>query len=142
MSSAGGGRVMIGAEWVDTVRSPASVGGANTQRVHVALSGGSTELDSHFRNARDHGAEILAERVRGAVEAKTVTTDDGHEIQVTVSAGVACFDQDMPNPESVVTRADEALYEAKARGRNQVVVAPRLDQASKKAEATAAGSPT
>lgn len=61
MSSAGEGRVMIGAEWDDTVRSPASAGGANTQRLHVALAGGSAELDAHFRNARENGAEILAE---------------------------------------------------------------------------------
>jgi two-component system chemotaxis response regulator CheY len=53
-----------------------------------------------------------AERLRLGVEAAT---------PVTVSAGVAGFvaDQD-PGPEAVLARADEALYRAKAAGRNMV----------------------
>jgi uncharacterized glyoxalase superfamily protein PhnB len=58
MSSAGGGRIMVGAEWAAWVRSPASVGGANTQSVHVQLPSG---LDEHFERARAAGATIAAE---------------------------------------------------------------------------------
>ena len=58
MSSAGQGRIMIGAEWTDWARSPTSVGGANTQRVHVQLPGG---LDEHCERARAAGAVIAAE---------------------------------------------------------------------------------
>lgn len=58
MSCAGDGRIMIGAEWTDLVRSPASVGRINTQRVHVHLPGG---LDEHCERARAAGAEIVAE---------------------------------------------------------------------------------
>src|SRR5437762_131657 len=58
MSCAGQGRVMVGAEWASWVRSPASVGGANTQSVHVHLPGG---LDEHCARARAAGATIAAE---------------------------------------------------------------------------------
>src|SRR5215208_5684239 len=58
MSCAGRGRIMIGAEWAAWVRSPASVGGANTQSVHVVLPGG---LDEHCERARAAGATIAAE---------------------------------------------------------------------------------
>jgi uncharacterized glyoxalase superfamily protein PhnB len=58
MSCAGQGRVMVGAEWTEQVRSPASVGGVNTQRVHVQLPGG---LDEHCERARAAGAVIAAE---------------------------------------------------------------------------------
>ena len=58
MSCAGRGRIMIGAEWTDFARSPASVGGANTQRVHVALP---DRLDEHCERARAAGAMIDAE---------------------------------------------------------------------------------
>lgn len=58
MSSGGDGRVMVGGEYVEWVRSPASVGGANTQRVHVQVAGG---LDEHCARARAAGAAIAAE---------------------------------------------------------------------------------
>lgn len=58
MSCAGRGRIMVGAEWAEQVRSPASVEGVNTQSVHVMLPGG---LDEHFERARAAGAVIAAE---------------------------------------------------------------------------------
>jgi uncharacterized glyoxalase superfamily protein PhnB len=58
MSCAGRGRIMIGAEWSDLVRSPQSLGGANTQSVHVALD---TDVDAHCEHARAAGAEIIGE---------------------------------------------------------------------------------
>jgi uncharacterized glyoxalase superfamily protein PhnB len=48
----------VGAEWTEWVRSPGSVGGANTQSVHVQLPGG---LDEHCERARVAGAVIAAE---------------------------------------------------------------------------------
>jgi uncharacterized glyoxalase superfamily protein PhnB len=54
----GRGRVMVGGEWDGSTRSPASLGGVNTQGVHVALTGG---LDEHCARARDAGAVIVAE---------------------------------------------------------------------------------
>ncbi|HZM38710.1 MAG TPA: VOC family protein [Acidimicrobiales bacterium] len=58
MSCAGQGRIMIGGEWAERVRSPASVGAANTQSVHVQLPGA---LDEHCARARAAGAVIAAE---------------------------------------------------------------------------------
>jgi uncharacterized glyoxalase superfamily protein PhnB len=49
---------MVGGEWNDTARSPTSVGGVNTQNVHVDLG---TDLDSHCERARSAGAVIVAE---------------------------------------------------------------------------------
>src|SRR5579863_7727606 len=44
-----GGVVMIGSEWADWTRSPASLGGKNTQRVHVRIEHG---IDEHYARAR------------------------------------------------------------------------------------------
>ena len=43
---------------------------------------------------------------------------------VSISLGVASrtFDNALPNMQALIQRADEALYQAKAAGRNQVVV--------------------
>jgi uncharacterized glyoxalase superfamily protein PhnB len=55
MAIEGRGRVMVGAEWNEWAKSPASVGGANTQRVHVQLTG---DVDRHFEHAKAEGAQI------------------------------------------------------------------------------------
>jgi uncharacterized glyoxalase superfamily protein PhnB len=58
MSFRGEGQVMLGGEWSDFVASPASIGGRNTQRVHVMMRDG---LDAHCAHARAAGAEIVRE---------------------------------------------------------------------------------
>jgi len=58
MSVGGRGRIMVGGEWAAWTRSPASVGGVNTQSTHVALTG---DLDGHCERARSAGATIAAE---------------------------------------------------------------------------------
>ena len=56
--SFGDGVVMIGGEWADWTRSPASLQGRNTQRVHVLLERG---IDEHCAHARAAGARIVME---------------------------------------------------------------------------------
>src|SRR6185295_4352015 len=56
--SHGNGLVMIGTEYTDWARSPASLGGKNTQRVHVRLESG---IDQHCAQARAAGAKIILE---------------------------------------------------------------------------------
>ena len=43
-------------------------------------------------------------------------------VQVTISVGVAEVNLNDPSPEDALARADLALYQAKAQGRNQVAV--------------------
>lgn len=54
----GDGVVMIGTEWADWTRSPSSLGGKNTQRVHVRVERG---IDEHCARARRSGAKIVKE---------------------------------------------------------------------------------
>jgi uncharacterized glyoxalase superfamily protein PhnB len=56
--SHGDGLVMIGSEFAAWAASPASIGGKNTQRVHVRLESG---IDEHCARARRAGAEIAME---------------------------------------------------------------------------------
>lgn len=53
----GGGVIMVGTEWSENHRSPASIGGVNTQTVHIQLDG---DVDGHCARARAAGAEIMA----------------------------------------------------------------------------------
>jgi uncharacterized glyoxalase superfamily protein PhnB len=54
----GDGVVMIGREWADWTKSPASLGGKNTQRVFVRVDSG---IDEHCARARRAGATIAKE---------------------------------------------------------------------------------
>lgn len=54
----GDGYVMVGGEWNDGVKSPGSIGGYNTQGVHVHLT---EDVDAHCERARAAGARIAQE---------------------------------------------------------------------------------
>lgn len=56
--SYGGGVVMVGAEWSADHKSPRSIGGKNTQTIHIQID---TDVDAHCERARAAGAEIIAE---------------------------------------------------------------------------------
>lgn len=65
-------------------------------------------------------AASVAERHRQAIEALSVPAPKG-SIHVTCSFGVTEGVPEDANPEAIMARADEALYEAKRTGRNRVV---------------------
>ena len=48
--------IMVGNEWTDDHKSPASIGGKNTQTVHIHID---TDVDAHCARARAAGFEIL-----------------------------------------------------------------------------------
>ncbi len=54
----GDGLIMVGSEWDAHHKSPASMGGVNTQSVHVYLTEG---IDAHCERARAAGATITRE---------------------------------------------------------------------------------
>jgi diguanylate cyclase (GGDEF)-like protein len=63
------------------------------------------------------GARLLAERIRTSVEALAPFADDVHAVTVSIGIGVSATQHDLSG---VLGAADEALYRAKAKGRNQV----------------------
>ncbi|MCP3981623.1 MAG: diguanylate cyclase [bacterium] len=67
-------------------------------------------------------AERVAERIRRAVE-QFVFLEDEKPTRVTVSSGVATYPATpaVDSVDALIRAADEALYEAKERGRNRVV---------------------
>ncbi|MEI9963531.1 MAG: VOC family protein [Caulobacteraceae bacterium] len=54
----GDSMIMVASEWSEKHRSPKSIGGANTQTVHVQLD---ADLDGHCERARRAGAVIQQE---------------------------------------------------------------------------------
>lgn len=66
-------------------------------------------------------AKFTAERLRRAVQDLHVIQAD-QRLQITVSIGLAGCDADLPAPslDELLARADQALYRAKAHGRNRI----------------------
>ena len=68
-------------------------------------------------------AKVVGERLRKAVEQAAIViyqdTPEEKNINVTISMGLAQFDNNETG-EALFERADKALYESKANGRNQV----------------------
>lgn len=84
---------------------------------------GGEEFAVICRGISMHQAAHLGERLRRAVEARVIE-HNGHRIPVTISVGVSGIpDLMLRTPEELIEAADTALYAAKERGRNCVMLA-------------------
>ena len=73
-----------------------------------------------------HAAVELAEGLRRRFEREPVVAD-GKPMSATLSLGIAAFPDHGDNARELLLRADQALYQAKLQGRNQVVAADAPD---------------
>jgi two-component system cell cycle response regulator len=68
-----------------------------------------------------NGTHQLAERIRNGVSRREFELRGG-KLKLTISGGVAGFpDAEVVTPEDLIDRADQALYQSKAAGRNKVL---------------------
>jgi diguanylate cyclase (GGDEF)-like protein len=65
-------------------------------------------------------ALTLAERIRKLVSHQRLETDDGSKTELTLSIGVATTSGQINRGEQLIDAADQAMYIAKAEGRNRV----------------------
>ena len=88
----------------------------------VAARYGGEEIAVLLPQTDLEGAMILAERMREAIAELSITDLRGEAIvSVTASVGVSELKPDDQAPADLIERADQAVYRAKHRGRNQVV---------------------
>jgi two-component system, cell cycle response regulator len=91
---------------------------------------GGEEFIAILPGATEAAAAQFAQRVRERV-ASHVYRDEATEVRMTLSAGVVSYPEcQTDNPDHLIKHADEALYAAKANGRNQVVRASTIEQSS------------
>ncbi|WP_085298947.1 GGDEF domain-containing protein [Cognaticolwellia mytili] len=83
---------------------------------------GGEEFAVILPNTNLAGAEEVAERIRQSIAKNTIRYQD-RTISVTASIGVATIDSIDTRYEDLISNADIALYEAKAKGRNRVCLA-------------------
>jgi diguanylate cyclase (GGDEF)-like protein/putative nucleotidyltransferase with HDIG domain len=107
-----------------------AVGDAVLQRVADAIGGTKRGFDSAARiggeefavlapDCDEHGAYMLAERMRAAVHEALAGVEDG---QLTISFGISTFPLHGQSADGLLRSADHALYAAKQLGRNRSVI--------------------
>lgn len=108
------------------------VGDRLLKEVAILLSNNVRDIDVTARLGEDEMALLLpatgrneallvAERFRREAEGFFARRESGGKpVEMTLSAGVACFPDDAATPEALLECAAQALYRAKARGRNTV----------------------
>jgi two-component system, cell cycle response regulator len=82
-------------------------------------------------------ANIVLERIRKIVKATPIGLHGGEELLITVSIGGAVWSGEPID--DLLSRADEALYDAKRAGRDQVSIAPMPEGWPEPGEGAAAG---
>jgi diguanylate cyclase (GGDEF)-like protein len=89
--------------------------------IDVAARPGEDELALVLPQTDRNGAILVAERFRREVEQHFAHRDAaGKRVPLTVSAGVAAFPEDAAAADALLERAAQALYQAKAGGKNTV----------------------
>jgi two-component system cell cycle response regulator len=94
------------------------------RKVDIVGRWGGEEFVVALSGADETGVKLVAERIRAAVQAMVVQSKDGEEIRITISVGGCCM-MAAETAEQLIDRADQAMYRAKAGGRNRVEVGAR-----------------
>ena len=105
--------------------SLANIFSASVRETDLVARYGGEEFVFLLTNTAETGAAEMSERLRASVESN-VTDLGGQTLTVTISIGVSSFSRADEDWFDVMRRADQALYEAKASGRNQVRTKPRV----------------
>jgi two-component system, cell cycle response regulator len=112
----------------EVLRATARALGEHVRQVDLVGRWGGEEVLVVLPEAAETGGRVVAERLRASVAAMPSHPDG--PLRVTVSIGVATSRKG-DTASALVQRADEALYRAKARGRNRVETAPSADTAAR-----------
>ena len=95
---------------------------SNVRAIDLPCRYGGEEFTVIMPGAQLADAQRVAERIRLHVAGSPFRVAGGRELlTVTISVGVATTLGESDTPDALLKRADEAVYEAKAAGRNRVI---------------------
>jgi len=95
---------------------------SNVRAIDLPVRHGGEEFVVVMPDTDLEDARRIAERIRLHAAGAPFRVMGGEELlSVTISIGVACSSGEDDTPNALLKRADEAVYEAKSRGRNRVI---------------------
>ncbi len=95
----------------------------NTRKSDICCRYGGEEVAVILPETRLHEAAVLANKLCARIREHSFKGDEGQELHVTASFGVAAYSPSFEKPSKMITAADRALYRAKASGRDRVALA-------------------
>ncbi len=97
--------------------------GVSVRQADIRCRYGGEEFCVLLPETGEEGAQVIAERIRKAVEQLLFPINRDKEIPVTVSIGLATLmPEEELEPAILLENADKALYKAKEEGRNRVAL--------------------
>ena len=108
------------------IKTIADILKSNARSIDVPARIGGEEFDVLLPGISSDGAMVAAERIRKSIESQEIETI-GH---ITGSLGVATFLEHTSNVEELLELTDQAMYNSKRNGRNQVTLAKSMSETS------------
>jgi diguanylate cyclase (GGDEF)-like protein len=107
----------------DAIKRVAEIVSQSIRTTDKAARFGGEEFVVLLREIDQETAILLADRIRSSIESTTMRHGDT-VIPLTVSVGLALFDEADRDVQDVIERADQGLYVAKKTGRNRTFLMP------------------
>ncbi len=116
----------------DAIKRVAEIVSQSIRTTDKAARFGGEEFVVLLREIDQETAVLLADRIRTSIESATVRHGNTI-IPLTVSVGLALFDESDRDVQDVIERADQGLYVAKKTGRNRTFLMPAEDERAARA---------
>lgn len=104
----------------EVLRTVSKILRKNTRATDYVCRYGGEEMSIILPQTSKKEALINAQRICDAVAQTPLKISNNEEVKITISLGVSTFPENGESPQQLIEYADQALYNAKENGRNQV----------------------
>ncbi len=104
----------------EVLRTVSKILRKNTRATDYVCRYGGEEMSIILPQTSKKEALINAQRICDAVAQTPLKISNSEEVKITISLGVSTFPENGESPQQLIEYADQALYNAKENGRNQV----------------------
>lgn len=90
------------------------------RKIDISARYGGDEFAVILPNTNRRGSVIVAQKIKNSIKQMPFRFK-GEECEITLSMGIATYPENAPDNETLIEKADRALYESKEQGKDKVV---------------------